>query len=1593
MTDKDHKLNRRSFIKKAGATTIGLPLVGDPFIKAFAEDNQLDPETLSREITFDCQVLREKDFSYLHFYFFNLKASRRFAKDIDHIRGGSDELLKFDPSIHYRDDKLASRPSSMLKKIDVGAPAYFIVRLPQQHITEEAFEQNDPTKLYDTVAKSYISGYSYLTFRLKHGKTKISLREKQLLNWDNYDLVNQNELIDNYETTNLDGGSAYPITYPEKLSQLPSSILNEHRLPPSMLELPLGMYLSPAAPEEKDVSDFSYFVKNNQTRDLDRAIGNDLFELSSIDLKLRSLRKTERGEEVFEGPPEFKVLAYSQLDKDNYDNSTLLLPNPRVDDRGKIARSTYLENSSGPRNVRSKGFRLSTLGATTQLTYENRNSVKGSVVAWYQYVRQGRDNYVEIKLDGVDCRTGLKVIISRITERVLRDGITYLQFRYFIEPKEFEKTYPGNEYAALPFKKIIANYKGVFFTPADPKILKPTDNAHSDCNKSHINSYFHLFKEYGEDVEDLLKLDYIGIDHEGNEVPFKLDAFVIMEDCFTATTAKSAQTLALKNIEKESQFITQFSGQKIAFLEAALLEGLGQSNDGKVKNNTLPVIDARFYFDLDNSYAFRSDNPVKPRLLYAKAGVPQLEGILPAEPIKTVSYSPEYVSRRNDNKLIANSDDDEKIWNGLYVNFVTSKVSAFKNSDRIKLNRDADDKITLIAPKDTIDKVFEENYKNSGGMINPGIKIDGISLRNQSLVFGESTPIYTDSDSKSKVGGVSVEYVKPKELLRSINAEIFGGVTLKDILSEFIPLDEAPIFDLIEDAEGAIGVIEEVKDDYESIVEEIKKTRSDIERLGKAYLGVVSNEVNDWIAQFVDIQIDVKHFNILQSRFCNISGNSKTPDCSELTIQAELNNVLIAEQDLLEASIRKAIPAEAKELGVSIKHIIDQYELGENGKVAQAYRDYYVTFNQLKSLASSIDKQRLEVYVKAYLRAELNRVFGDDYKILVQFLEEKGKALQGEAKIVFAEHKAAALELYGQAEDFVYSAEARLKEEGEVLDDRLKALEGVNEYVKKYLSLREVYLAFSYFQETYEKFVNTAKRLKQFGDELDIEVNPDCVFCTLKPDQIKKELSTQVNNYIDELIVAYVDDKEILDLINDYGDDFRKIEKKYRDHKRKFKRAEREIKGVIKEKQINFFKKLVEIEQKLEEAKKKVALLENDLKCFLSDKIDELEKEYSEETKNLVKAYKEGLATVEVVKNNVERLRLMLEKLKSIDRKTVSYQWKTKEFRDADLGFVKFAKKDSPPTTLALDNTNTVHFDLGDFSKPPSIKDYSYSTKGSLTNFDINFFSLINLSFSDVTFKAGNKVKDDFQVNISNIGFEGALNFVDSFRQYLKSLDKGLSLDIDADGVDIGYFFPIPDIKGGAFNFAFAKVMVGFHLPFKAGVPMTFTFGLNDPRDMFLISAGVFGGRGCFQLELDPKEGVRSVLLVMEYGGVILLDVGVADGIVYLFAGLYIKRGRDSYEVRGYVTVGGAMDVLGLITVSASYYIGVEGVGPTVYGVSTYRYTIKISAFFKVKAKVTVRKKIKGPAEKKDKSEFSLLSSGESEIDRKRWQAYFQSYS
>ncbi|SKC45881.1 rhoptry family protein [Ohtaekwangia koreensis] len=309
----------------------------------------------------------------------------------------------------------------------------------------------------------------------------------------------------------------------------------------------------------------------------------------------------------------------------------------------------------------------------------------------------------------------------------------------------------------------------------------------------------------------------------------------------------------------------------------------------------------------------------------------------------------------------------------------------------------------------------------------------------------------------------------------------------------------------------------------------------------------------------------------------------------------------------------------------------------------------------------------------------------------------------------------------------------------------------------------------------------------------------------------------------------------------------------------------------------------------------------------------------------------------------------------SPSKDAITYNFITKKLKSKDFGLFAFTTDTATQLQVYLNK---------------NIKDRSYESFVKLTAFRLAIKlasePILSIKFKEFEIKSNPSNPKKVNVKIDSVSFGGPLDFFAALAEKIKMPGSGLRILPSFNQLEVGYAFPIPGISSPAFNFTNMSFDVAVRIPYANATSvkaMLFDVGINRANNKFLISAGIFGGRGHFTMTASPHS-LEKIDAAIEFGGYIGINLGIASGYVFLFAGIRLiyERSGDLTLV-GYVICQGGVTVFGFISIYltvelAMTYRRVDGQA-ALYGSASLTYSIKIG-FFRTSFGISFSKQIMG---------------------------------
>ncbi len=1579
--------SRREFIKKSSFYWIGSVLLGDPAVRLFTE--ALGLRSLDQKAsTLSCELLRCQDLMHFKYYFYNAKLS------------GTD-----------------------IRKDDTKEPLYIVIQIPRQHVGEGLVITVPDDRSGFKKQNSFLAKSSWLGFKLPKGTDKLSLTPESLINWTGWDMLTIDDFssVDNTDRQDYNGALANVGKHFKegwKYDNVPERYM-PNGVPLTTFESPYKMLLSPIAPPDEALSqemarmpgDFIFFKSNAvQVHHLDHRKKNRRIEIVSPwqnTLVFKDLHQNISA-------PRFKVVQFVGQEC-GIDDTTEMLPAPiqRYDLNGLTMRPEF------DRDVISDYFRISARGCTTSLKYKNDDpTLEYAVAAWDQIIKDGRDNFTRVTYRAVDVFTGLKLLVSIVAPRDFKSGVSFLPKLYHVAYAEREKNYDADETRSkMPFVKIIPKNEGAYFSLGD---IKEDTAANRQCYlvaKPNTNPYNGVTLS----SQSLLDFEYIGIDKNGAEHTFKSKIIFIPAEQYEITSDESYK-YDLQGIKEEfkrgsivglhfigllnpyrnqnykgippvsecdaSQDLYTFKINKVFSSSSTEIEKLGlligkinnhinlhsevyaniiRANVTYAKINKLKEGESQKISKSSTNATFKTEaillNAEQNPFLLATAGKP-IDFYL--------SYFPIVPTLSMANVTISQIDQirgqNEYYWVCYYEKYRQSRKEL---EDYIE-NPLKNNAYIFFKLRNPINNFFTGNYKSSGAMVNPGIKITHVSALDSSISFNEShddKAIIVPNELGLRAVN-ALPAIPSVSIFKGLDAEILG-ISMIDILNEFIPVGDIPVLEFAREMEQTIARILNLAQEYKELtkgwIEEYNKALADIKyyaekiKAAKEVLeGLAKNGIREWLDTYIE-QSNLLYFfddqtKALQNYTVEYKQYSK--ECFEV-ILTKLKNIDTKASGIVLGAIESF--SNSPDSAAMTNFLVSVYEQRNSyseRQVKEMIKTYYtvkfinhfqpdnkiaVAINTASSLASEIDERYLSYYNAAVQGMQESLAFS------LAFVESNKKTLREQVDNAVL-HIPAIIE----------QAISKFGIEPDQIDQTIGTIYRLS---KVYENYKRLYTDLQ--NENYERFLIDSG----------LAVETDTIITDLRKNAklMEQKLVVDLQTTIENIKLKVPINSEISNAFDSVKENLKKISGV--DALRRF-----EEKALVDSilKMIGSYTYLARTYYAdYDNARALMLRYEEDIKNperavrdFLNNQLqklfDDLKKKSQQMTDEFIRNGKSS-PLYRSLSAEVSQIESFVKKIQELSKQKLEYSMYTKKFRKASLGSVIEFIPETNITDLKVYVKYEIELAITAINKPPVITKQSWITETTLRAFKIGMLQLLYIDFEKVSFVTGSDVKDDFTVRIKNVEFAGFLAFFQAFQEYLKSISDNLVFDIDASGAKIGYGITIPDFPAGYFNFFNLNLSGMLVLPFQPEKSMQMHFGIGNELNKFGLTVMViFGGQGYFKIIAEPRRGIVGMEVVLEFGAIFNLNLTIVKGTAYMVGGIYIRQYDGQFDLRAYVLCVGRLRVLGLFSACLSFYMALEGTSEVLEGVCRVRASHKFGPFFEISVECEMRKTLKGAKTTKD---------------------------
>ncbi|MFF3556021.1 hypothetical protein ACFYXL_21750 [Streptomyces tsukubensis] len=288
-----------------------------------------------------------------------------------------------------------------------------------------------------------------------------------------------------------------------------------------------------------------------------------------------------------------------------------------------------------------------------------------------------------------------------------------------------------------------------------------------------------------------------------------------------------------------------------------------------------------------------------------------------------------------------------------------------------------------------------------------------------------------------------------------------------------------------------------------------------------------------------------------------------------------------------------------------------------------------------------------------------------------------------------------------------------------------------------------------------------------------------------------------------------------------------------------------------------------------------------------------------------------------------------------------------------------------PPLTMKSDGALELHgTTVARFDGTPPFSEI----RGELRNFTLDFAGVLAITFDRVAFTVKPGAAPALDARIQEVGFSGDLAFLNKLREYLPSCAGGPRVVTRPDGIEVGYGLAVPTVNAGIFLLQNLTLSTTVFLPFTEKA-VEAKFAVSSPDHPFLVTVSLLGGGGCFSVTLQ-SGAVTALDAQLQFGAAAALDLGIASGSVSITAGIFIHLEAGKSKLTGFFRAVGALDVLGIISVSVEFYLqlgteqvpkpGLPGHSRTdVVGEASVTVRVRV-ALFSQSVSLTVRRRFGG---------------------------------
>ncbi|MBB4987089.1 hypothetical protein [Streptomyces nymphaeiformis] len=250
-----------------------------------------------------------------------------------------------------------------------------------------------------------------------------------------------------------------------------------------------------------------------------------------------------------------------------------------------------------------------------------------------------------------------------------------------------------------------------------------------------------------------------------------------------------------------------------------------------------------------------------------------------------------------------------------------------------------------------------------------------------------------------------------------------------------------------------------------------------------------------------------------------------------------------------------------------------------------------------------------------------------------------------------------------------------------------------------------------------------------------------------------------------------------------------------------------------------------------------------------------------------------------------------------------------------------------PPNSAKMTWYNVVLENLPPFKAGPMTRlnlTVERSPDHLTTSCVINDFTLqlglLEVGIGSMTYTQKDDRPPRLEVDGVTLNVSGSLNLLKELFAKVQLGPVAPDIAVTPQQISVGYSLPIPEVTTVGFSLRNILFRLGVTIPLD-GAPLTVQLAFASRANPFALNVLLFGGGGYVDLAITDNKVTRFEA-ALEFGASASIGIGIAKAEVHVLGGIrYELAAGGGTQLSGYLRFGGAVDILGLISVSLEVVI------------------------------------------------------------------------